>query len=516
MSGQKNTNIKKDQPKTGAQFSVKEIESISFIESIMQATNTIYFICDEKFNVVHCSKYIANLLKYEPQEFLKGKLKITDIFPKDDIKNHAKKAASAGLMKPVKHKLKLLNKNGKEIITNASSQIIKIGKSKQKYYLITFTDISRDEKAKESLLRDHSFFKVLMDNIPDTIYFKDTKSRFTLINLAQQKLLGTQKASDAYGKTDFDFFTEEHARAAFEDEKRMMKTLEPLIYKVEKIRRADGQFIWVSATKVPVYDSKKRAKGMVGISRDMTQFKEAEDQLKKLTEDLKDVIATKDKLFSIIAHDLRNPFSTLLGVAHLIVEEYNDLSEEERRMYISNLEKSAKTTYDLLENLLFWSRAQTQNIGYNPSTIIVSNLIEKNISLLSSSALSKEIKIENLIKDTPEVIADSNLIDIVIRNLISNAVKFTPIGGKIIIDSKVNGTKIYISVSDTGIGMPVEKINRLMLSKQIDSSPGTRNERGTGLGLILCKDFIEVNKGDLKINSEINKGTTITFSLPLR
>lgn len=493
------------------------VKSFSFYEKILESVKAFVLITDNNFNILYCSESSKNIIGFNAKELINGSIKLQNILSREEHSFFDKKLLKKlELKKIVSHKTKIINKKGKTIIALCKIQQISLENTKEKKYLFIFLDETHHEKKIEDLLKEHHFFNVLMNNMPDTIYFKDTRSRFTLINESQRRLLGAAKIEDAIGKTDFDFFTPEHAAAAFEDEQQIIKTGKPLIYKIEKVRRGEnGKFIWVSATKVPVFDSKNRIKGIVGISRDITQFKEAEDQLRILTEELKLLNETKDKLFSIIAHDLRNPFISLLGISHLIVEEYNELSEDEKLEYIAEIEKSAKSAYDLLENLLYWSRSQTNNITCSPQEIDIREIIEKNIRLLSTLAASKKINIINNVKNETLAYADLSMIDIVIRNLISNAIKFTPELGEIKIESHHNDDYVSISVIDSGIGMSSEKIEKLMKYNQINSSLGTNKEKGTGLGLILCKDFIEKNNGKLFIESEIGKGTKITFTLPM-
>lgn len=496
----------------------KKIKDSTFFEKILAFLKAFVLITDNNYNILYCSESLQNVIGFDAKELMNDSLKFHDILTKKEytfFNEKLFKKLKSG--KNITHKTELVNKKGRTLIALCKIQQLEAENNNDKKYLFIFIDETHHEKKIEELLKEYHFFRVLMDNMPDTIYFKDTHSRFTLINEAQRRLLGVAKIEDAIGKTDFDFFTPEHASAAYEDEQQIIKTGKPLIYKVEKVRRGEnGKFIWVSATKVPVVDSKNRVKGIVGISRDITQFKEAEDQLRILTEELKSLNETKDKLFSIIAHDLRNPFISLLGISHIIIDEYNELSEDEKLEYIKEIELSAKAAYDLLENLLYWSRAQTNNINYSPQLINIDEIVSKNIRLLNTNASTKKINIVNKISEPVIAYADSTLIDIVLRNLISNAIKFTPQGGNIIINATHRDDYIEIDIIDSGVGMEQEKIENLLKHNRIESSLGTNKERGTGLGLILCKDFIEKNKGKLNIESKIGEGTKISFTLPAK
>ena len=368
----------------------------------------------------------------------------------------------------------------------------------------------------DELERDRHFFQAMMNNIPDTIYFKDVNSRFTAINKEKCKQMGIKNPEEALGKTDFDYFDKDFAEAAFNDEQKIIETGVPLISKIEKRKDADGQCRWVLVTKVPVKDSENRITGIVGISRDITHIKEVEEKLEKITDELRSMNTTKDKLFSIIAHDLRNPFNSLMGISQIILSEYHELNEEEKLGFIGNIEQSARNAFDLIENLLYWSRSQTNAIQFNPSVFPVAQIINRNINVVTSDSTNKNISVTSETDESITAFADKDMIDIVIRNVLSNAVKFTNQGGVIFIDSKGSGDWVEIRVQDNGVGMSEEKIKNLFHFEKIDSSYGTALEKGTGLGLLVCKEFMDINNGSLAVESKVNEGTTIILKIPAK
>lgn len=355
----------------------------------------------------------------------------------------------------------------------------------------------------------------LMNNIPDTIYFKDKNSRFVRVNKAQAQVLGLDDPEEAIGKSDFDFFTKKHASDAFNDEQNIIATGEALIAKIEKIRRADGQYRYVSATKVPITDFMGKHIGIVGISRDITEVRKAEEKIKKYSEELAKSNLSKDKFFSIIAHDLKSPFSSLLGIADFLATHIDELAMEEIKVLSESLNKSANGVFRLLENLLQWARLQTGRLQYLPEDLSLNDLIRSSIELYQEQIHNKEITIDNRIVRSVRVHADKNMAAAVIRNLISNAVKFTKPGGKISIFSSVQNNMALISVSDEGVGISGELKSKLFRIDESVTSEGTANEKGTGLGLILCKEFVEKNGGTIRLESIQGQGSEFTFSLPL-
>lgn len=254
----------------------------------------------------------------------------------------------------------------------------------------------------------------------------------------------------------------------------------------------------------------------VGTMRDITDRKKAELALKKSEAELKESNRTKDKFFSIIAHDLKNPFNSLLGFSDLLLKNHKKYDEEKREQAIELINDSSKNIFNLLENLLTWSRSQSDRITFSPQEIKVKTFIDEIVLLTQPTAKNKSIELLNGIKEDLSVYADKNMINTVLRNLITNAIKFTRKKGTVI----VSATKIKkqdfieISVKDTGIGIPKDRINDLFRLDKNKSNPGTENESGTGLGLILCKEFVEKNKGRIWVKSKVDKGSKFIFTLP--
>ncbi|HEX2395490.1 MAG TPA: MASE3 domain-containing protein [Bacteroidales bacterium] len=230
--------------------------------------------------------------------------------------------------------------------------------------------------------------------------------------------------------------------------------------------------------------------------------------------ELEKQIATKNRFFSILSHDLRNPFTVLLGFTEYLLDNDKNIKEEERKNIIKMIYETADETYRLLENLLSWSRTQTNTISYNPVVFDIGGILNESSELISRQAALKEI---TLIKDysPASVIADIDMIKTVIRNLLSNAVKFTHKSGTVKIKTRKEENFLAIEIIDTGIGIPGEKLESLFHTDINHSTKGTADEPGTGLGLMLSAEFIKINKGQFYIESEVNKGSTFTFTLPL-
>ena len=253
------------------------------------------------------------------------------------------------------------------------------------------------------------------------------------------------------------------------------------------------------------------------VSEQITQAierKKNTEAIKKYTEELMQSNKTKDKFFSIIAHDLRNPFITILGFGDLLLTDYTDLTDEERLFYVEEMKKSAEASHNLLQNLLQWSRSQTGRIEFHPTNINLKSIINSNIELSRLSAEKKQIDITTNLHEDVFVFADEDMITTVIRNLLTNAVKFTNKKGEIKLNITINDKYVETCVCDNGIGMDEDTISKLFRLDVSQSSPGTEKESGTGLGLILCKEFVEKNGGSICVKSELGKGSRFSFKLP--
>ncbi len=378
----------------------------------------------------------------------------------------------------------------------------------------SFKDITEREKIKKKIEYEQYLLHLLMNNIPDAIFFKDKDCRYIRINKAQAQLLGVLSEKQVLGKTDFDYLSKDVAVEFFNDDVKILKTGKPLINKVEKISLSQGVDKWISTTKVPTYDNFGNVTGLVGISRDITQEKLKEEKLRKYSEELKELNVTKDRFLSIIAHDLKSPFSTLLGFLEILKEEYADLPKEQLGLFIENAAESAKNVFALLENLLQWAYLQKGKVVINKQKVNLFEITEETVKILSPNADKKKIKILNKVDKKLFSFSDKNLIQTVIRNITNNAIKFTEEEGKIELNARKQRDDILFSISDNGVGMDEETKEKLFRLDENVSRTGTSGEKGTGLGLIICKDMVEKNGGKIWVESQKGKGTTFYFTLP--
>jgi two-component system sensor histidine kinase/response regulator len=242
-----------------------------------------------------------------------------------------------------------------------------------------------------------------------------------------------------------------------------------------------------------------------------------QDKLTKQYEDLKNMNITKDKFFSIIAHDLKNPISSFVKISDFLVEQFHDLSKDEIKEFMDEVQLSANSVYELLENLLLWSRTQRGLVQFHPMNLDLRTIILNNINLLKMNADTKKINLNYSIESEITIYADPNMINTILRNLITNAIKFTHENGIITVKSYTYDDEFCaISVEDNGIGIPEDKRTKMFNLESSYSTSGTNNEKGTGLGLILCKEFVEKHNGKIWVESTKEIGSTFIFTVPLK
>jgi signal transduction histidine kinase len=226
------------------------------------------------------------------------------------------------------------------------------------------------------------------------------------------------------------------------------------------------------------------------------------------------VTQTKERFFSMMAHDIRSPFSGILGISDLLVEESENLDRPDMKKKIRTLNRSLNQTYELMENLLQWSQAESGKIAFKPEIQLLHPFVHEVVCLHTAMARQKGIRVENQIQSDLKARFDSNMLQTVIRNLLSNAIKFSPGNGTIFISAEISGQSVIVRVKDQGAGMDQEQADRIFRSKEVISTAGTRYETGTGFGLVLCKTFISRHGGEFWADSSPGQGTSVNFSLP--
>jgi PAS domain S-box-containing protein len=533
--------------------------------------------------------------------------------------------------------------------------------------------------------RQKKLLEQLFNNLTDRVYFKDRESRFNLANKFVSQIMGEEDPRQLIGKTDFDFYPTELAQAYYDDEQRIMDECKPMTSKEEKGLDLERNEIFVSTTKIPIFDDNKKVIGIIGLGRDITPQKSAEKELKQKSENLKTINAlleerqeeiqemaeeinaqseilkklnedlerlslvaskteniviimagngnfewaneafekrysmdldtfrkergnnlrdnsshsniaailnqvyithkpytynsrftdnsgkefwyqtnivpildaedeitnlilidsditelkiaeeqikqqneeiesqsrelekmnaTKDRLLSIIAHDLKNPFHSILGFTELLQQQHDDIDLEKQKEYLELIHASTQSAFELLENLLDWARTQTRKVNFKPSRLPLKGLVDEVISLQGLQASVKNIRLINEIDEAIEVYADRNMINTVIRNIVGNAIKYTNEGGRVNISAKREKSNVEVMISDNGIGISKSDVKSLFDLEKMSSTSGTSGETGTGLGLIVCHEFMKLNGGNIRVSSTPGSGSTFILTIP--
>lgn len=355
-----------------------------------------------------------------------------------------------------------------------------------------------------------SELSALFGAMNDLVIIMDDKGYYRSIAPTNNHLL-IRPASELLNKSVYDFFDHDAAKYFHDSIKKAIENKSTIL--IDYPLEINGKELWFEARLS--YVSKN---SVIYVAHDNTEKKLAELKLIQSEKELKESNAMKDKFFSILAHDLKNPIGSFMNLTDMIFQNYSNIDENEKFELIEYLKDSSHSLYSLLENLLEWSRVQRGAIKPEYTKVDINFLITNTIEHLNTMAKDKKIDIKNNIDKNIIAFCDSNMIQTVFRNIIINAVKFTEDEGDIIISSNIEEIEknkfIVISIKDSGIGIEKERINKLFKIDSAVSTPGTNNEKGTGLGLILCKEFVEINKGFIKVDSELGKGTKFSIYIP--
>ena len=414
----------------------------------------------------------------------------------------------------------IVTQNGNEKILLLSLSVVPGYEETLGKVLISFIDITERKKA-ELLLRDSENrykylsgqLEAILDHIPGLVFYKDKKNNFIRVN---------QYVADAYEKNKKDLeglnldalYSHEVALKYYQDDLLVINS-GVAMHDIEELWKTPKGTKWVSTSKIPFVGSSGEIEGVIGISLDITERKKADEEINHKNQILSKIVAEKDRFFSIIAHDLRSPFQSLLGFTRMLAEDLPTLTPDEIQLMAKSMNESAGKLHELLENLLEWSVMESGMVVYSPVTIGVRDAIQSVIGLVRESANKKNISVILDIPPVMRVIADPNMFESMIRNLVFNAVKFTPRGGSVTISSKmINGSFAELSVRDTGIGMNRMMIDKLFQHDNQTQRKGTEGEPSTGLGLVIFKGLIEKHGGTIRVESEEGAGSNFIFTLP--
>jgi PAS domain S-box-containing protein len=381
-----------------------------------------------------------------------------------------------------------------------------------KLFLIV-NDITSRKMVEKSMAESEYNYRTLADSGQALIWATDTRLNCSYFNKVWLDFTGHSLSSALQGNC----FSGLHP----DDVNRFRKTYKNAFEKHEnvslvfRLRRKDGVYRWLQNDGCPNYNLNGAFVGYINYCLDITDRKEAGEALRKSEEELRELNSQKDKFFSIIAHDLRSPFNGFLGLTEIMAQELNSFTLLELQEISMKMNKSAKNLFELLNNLLEWARMQQGTTRYEPASLALLPLATATLNPLTDIAHKKGIEMRIHIPEEMQLFADENMLSSILRNLASNAVKFTNAGGRVSIWARhTEGGAIEIVVKDSGIGMNAEMVSKLFKLDGNISRKGTAGEPSTGLGLLLCKDFIGKHGGEIWAESEEGIGSTFYFTLP--
>ena len=377
-----------------------------------------------------------------------------------------------------------------------------------------FWDVTERKRAEADLEQERYLLSSLMDNLPDDIYFKDTRSRFTRINKMLARCLGLNDPAEALGKTDADYFAGEYAQQALADEREIMRSGQPLLDKEEKATWPDGRVTWVSTSKIPLRSPEGKMIGTCGISRDITDHKHAEEELQAAKEAAEVASRAKSEFLATMSHEIRTPMNGILGMIDLLL---NTKPTAQQRMYLDLAGQSAEALLRLINDILDFSKIEAGKFELESVGFALRDTVGDTLQTLAGRAAEKGLELTYRIP--PEIpdglIGDPGRLCQVILNLVGNAVKFTEEGEVVVevaVASQTQDTaQLHFSVRDTGPGLPPEKQSVIFEAfRQADSSM-SRQYGGTGLGLAISSQLVEMMQGRMWVESEVGKGSTFHF-----
>lgn len=380
----------------------------------------------------------------------------------------------------------------------------------------TTTDITQFKNAELALIKSEERFRNIFEDAGIGMAILAPDGQFTKVNNSVCEMTG-YKSSEL-----LKMYLREITHPA--DLEKTMQMKEKLLknksggsrnLEIRYLHKSD-ETVWASTTLSLVRDFEGKPLYFISQVQDITIRKKAEGQLERYAEQLQTLNKSKDKFFSIISHDLRSPFNALLGITEYMAQYYKDMSPDEVKDSVNNIYTSSKKLYNLIINLLEWSRLHTGRMEVEKTILNLNEAAKEAVNLFSESASAKNIDLINKISEDIKVTADNYMIDTVLRNLISNSIKFTKPGGHIILSAERLGNMAEVSVEDNGIGISKKNQEKIFRIDAQYRTEGTANEKGTGLGLILCKEFVEKNNGTIRIESKENEGSKFIFTVPLK
>jgi len=482
--------------------------------TILNASPDDVTVTDLKGKILLVSDSALHLFKIARREDVLGRSMMEYLDPADReraMSNFLNLFQGIGLV-PTEYRG--LRTDGSTFDIEVNGEFVRDAKGDPANVIFVVRDISERKDAEKTLKKSQMLLKSSIESQKDTFFFSiDRNYKYLLFNKVHADLMKLFNDSDI--KEGMNFLecisSDEARKAAKQDYDRVFRGESFSSLGIFK----DAEPVYYEGFFNPILNENNEVIGASTLGRDITGRKQQEEVIKQKNSALHLLNAEKDKFLSILAHDLRSPFSSLLGFAQMMEEDLPTMAPDQVQKIAGSIRRSATNLFILLENLLEWSRLQRGVISFNPSSFLLKPWLPENMVLAEEAAKKKDITIHYEIPDDLPVYADEKMLGGLFRNLASNAVKFTPKGGQVCVAAKLRPDGwVEIFVQDSGIGMSKEMIADVFRLDKDTRRKGTDKEPSTGLGLIICKEFVEKHCGKLWIESEAGKGSTFYFSLP--
>ena len=377
---------------------------------------------------------------------------------------------------------------------------------------VTLVDLTHYKIQEEVIKESQARFENMANTAPVMIWIADVDGLFSFLNKVWLDFTGNEMGADL----GMNWLKNVHP----EDLEKLLGQYQDAFssktsFSCEfRFKRKDDVYRWIMINGTPRFSREGIFMGFIGSCADISEQKESEEKVRIINSELAEINATKDKFFSIIAHDLRSPLSGLMQILLIMEEDFDSLENDEKLEMITEVAITSKRTYELMENLLEWSSIQTGVIPFNPQEITLITLLDNLRELYNQNLINKGITLKINIDPEASIFADKKMTETIFRNLVSNAIKFTHKNGTISVSSDRGDDMVVVKVIDTGVGIRPKELSELFKVEKVQSSPGTGKERGTGLGLVLCKELVEKQNGKIWVESKEDEGTTFYFTLP--
>lgn len=467
-------------------------------------------ICYQSLNssgkILDVNPHWCETLKYQPAEVV-GKQFADLLSPesKADFVDYFKFLKKTGFVQ--NFRLQIKRSDSKVLLVSFNVRVSYDNQGNFAQTHCVFRDITKEALILDTLKQSRRRYKTLFDQSNDAILLHNLKGQIINANPKSSQMTGY-----SYQKLlscELEQLQPPSIKKQTQAHNEQLRKQGTLRFESQLITAAgEKRIIEVSSSIID-----RQAELVQSTIRDITQSKKAQKRLKESEQKLKKAVASKDKFFSIIAHDLKNPFQHILGFTELILKHLDAYPPEKTRQMLGMVHDSAQQTYELLQTLLQWARSQSGRIPFEPENILVNEICKENVKFLQGAAQEKNIALKAEICEQAQAYADANMIQTVLRNLITNAIKFTPENGNITVATRTQNDFVHVVVTDSGVGIPPDELKKLFKIDQSFSTPGTAGEKGTGLGLILCKEFVERNGGTIHAESTPGKGSRFIFSL---